>query len=149
MIFTRWPREDSFPISRALGGTCCCLSRFCNILLQELTPLHVKITRSYEFVEPLPEETQIIDLFTHCKLQPHKLSQYMLAKFAWVLASSEYYSIRWRMMIRSAGYKILFQKQPPFRRNFFPLSVWYLSFLWISTSCQFVHSSRVFIQSNK
>ena len=26
----------------------------------------------YEFVEPLPEEIQIIDLFTHCKLQPHK-----------------------------------------------------------------------------
>ena len=35
--------------------------------------------KEYEFVEPLPEETQIIDLFTHCKLQPHKLSQYMLA----------------------------------------------------------------------
>ena len=29
----------------------------------------------YEFVECLSEETQIIDLFTNCKLQPHKLSQ--------------------------------------------------------------------------
>ena len=28
----------------------------------------------HEFVECLSEETQIIDLFTDCKLQPHKLS---------------------------------------------------------------------------
>ena len=33
----------------------------------------------YEFVECLLEETQIIDLFTDCKLQPHKLSQCTLA----------------------------------------------------------------------
>jgi len=33
----------------------------------------------YEFVECLLDETQIIDLFTHCKLQPHKISQYTLA----------------------------------------------------------------------
>ena len=30
----------------------------------------------YEFVELLSEENQIINLFTQCKLQPHKLSQY-------------------------------------------------------------------------
>ena len=29
----------------------------------------------YEFVECFSEEIQIIDIFTHCKLQPHKLSQ--------------------------------------------------------------------------
>ena len=45
MVFSLWPREDSFPVSRALGGTCCRLSRFRNILLQDLTPLHVKITK--------------------------------------------------------------------------------------------------------
>ena len=33
----------------------------------------------YEFVECLSEETQIIDLFTNCNLQPHKLSQCTLA----------------------------------------------------------------------
>ena len=32
--------------TRALGGTCRRLSSFCNILLQDLTSLHVKITRS-------------------------------------------------------------------------------------------------------
>ena len=50
MVFTRWPREDSFPVSGALGGTCRCLSRFCNILLQDLTLLHVKISRSTNFL---------------------------------------------------------------------------------------------------
>ena len=33
----------------------------------------------YEFLERLSEETQIVDSFTHCKLQPHTLSQYTLA----------------------------------------------------------------------
>ena len=33
----------------------------------------------YEFVECLSEETQIMDLLIHCKLQPRKLSQYTLA----------------------------------------------------------------------
>ena len=33
----------------------------------------------YEFVECLSQETQIIDLFTNCKKQPHKLSQCTLA----------------------------------------------------------------------
>ena len=28
-LFTRWPIEDSFPDSRALGGKCGRLSRFC------------------------------------------------------------------------------------------------------------------------
>ena len=46
LFFTRWPRADSFPVSRALGRTCLRLSRFCNILLPDLAPLHVKITRS-------------------------------------------------------------------------------------------------------
>ena len=32
----------------------------------------------YRIVECLSEETQSIDIFTHCKLQPHKLSQYTL-----------------------------------------------------------------------
>ena len=41
-VFTCWPRADSFPVSRALGRT----SRFCNTLLQDLAPLHVKTTRS-------------------------------------------------------------------------------------------------------
>ena len=47
MVFTRWPREDTFPVSRALGGKCRRLSRVSNIiLLQDLTPLHLKYTRS-------------------------------------------------------------------------------------------------------
>ena len=33
----------------------------------------------YEFVECFSEKTQIIDILTHCKLQPHKLSPETLA----------------------------------------------------------------------
>ena len=44
-FFTRWPREDSFSVSWALGRICRRFSRFCNILLRDLTPLRVKITR--------------------------------------------------------------------------------------------------------
>ena len=51
---------------------------FQNIMLQELTPVYVKTTRSI-FVECFSEETQIIDIFTHYKLPPHKISQYTLA----------------------------------------------------------------------
>ena len=45
-VFTPRPRQHSFALSRAPGGTCWRSSHFCNILLQDLTPLHVKITRS-------------------------------------------------------------------------------------------------------
>ena len=53
------------------------------------------------------------------------------------------------MLSRSVGYKIHSRKQPPFRGNSFPLSVWYISFLWIYAPWQFVHDSLVFIQSKK
>ena len=35
--------------------------------------------QEYEFVECLLEDMQIINLLTHSKIQPHKLSQYTLA----------------------------------------------------------------------
>ena len=46
------------------------------------TGSHTASCKDYEenkFVECFWEETQIIDIFTHCKLQSHKLSQYTLA----------------------------------------------------------------------
>ena len=36
----------------------------------------------YEFVECLSEETQIINTFTHCKLQPHNLSQSLATRLS-------------------------------------------------------------------
>ena len=47
----------------------------------------------YEFVECFSDETQIIGIFTNCKLQPHKLSQYTLATHLSVLASLGFYTI--------------------------------------------------------
>ena len=73
---------------------------FCNILLQDLTPLHVKITRSTNLLNVCHGETQIIDLLTNCKLQLHKFSQYTLAdRLFWVLASCGFCWITWRIMI--------------------------------------------------
>ena len=36
MVFTRWPREDSFSVSRVLGGKCRRLSCFYNFILLEI-----------------------------------------------------------------------------------------------------------------
>ena len=73
-FFTRWPRVDSFPVSRAPGRTCPRLSRFCNILLQDPAQLHVKITRSTNLLSVCRRKLKLSP-YTHCKLQSHTLSQ--------------------------------------------------------------------------
>ena len=117
-------------------------------LLQDLTPLHVKITRSTNLLSVCRGG---LKLSTYLNTVSYNHISFLNthSQLLWVLTSSEFYSTTWRMISRSAGYKIHFRKQPPFRGNFFPLSVWYLSFFWISTPWQFVHGSRVFTQSNK
>ena len=148
MVLTRWPREDSwrfFPVSRALGGTCRRLSRFCNILLQDLTPLHVKITRR-------------TNLLSVCR-RKFKLSTYLptisynhisfvctRSQIVWVLlgtaSSSGFYSITWRMINRNS-----FSKTASIQRKLFSL-VGVISLNFYSLANR-VHGSRVFIHSNK
>ena len=140
MVFTRWPREDSFTVSQALGGKCRRLSRVCNIiLLQDLTPLHVKITRSANLWSVGRRK---LKLSTYFNTVSYNHTSFLNTR--WQLE----YSITSRMTTRSAGYKIHFRKQPPFRGSLCPLTVWYLPFLWIHSPWQFVHGFRVFIQSN-
>ena len=80
MVFTHWPREDCFPVSRALGGKFRRLKPFLQYFATGSDTASCQDYEEYEFVECMPEETQIIDLFKNCKLQPHKLSrQYTLA----------------------------------------------------------------------
>ena len=98
MIFTCWPREHSFPISGAVGGTCRRLSHFCNILLQELqTLLHVKITRSTNLLSLWRRKLR---LPTYLHTVSYKYISFLntCSQLAWVLASSEYYSITWRIV---------------------------------------------------
>ena len=109
--------------------------------------LHVKITRSTNLLSVCRRKLKL-STNLHTVSYNHISFRNARSQLVWVLASSGFYSITWRMISRSAGYKIHFRKQPPFRRNFFPL-VWYLSFLWISTPWQFVHGSRVFVQLNE
>ena len=87
-FFTRWPTADSFPGSdRALGRTCLRLSRFCNILLQDPAQLYVKITRSTNLLSVCRRKLKL-STYTHCKLQPHKLSQ---CTFATRLSSCQFW----------------------------------------------------------
>ena len=81
MVFTRWPRADFFPISRALGRICLRLSRFCNILLQDPAQLHVNITRSTNLSSVCRRKLINYRLIhTVSLIQPHKLSQCMHAR---------------------------------------------------------------------
>ena len=137
-FFMRWPRADSFTVSRALGRTYLRLSCFCNILPQDLAQSHVKITRSTNLLSVCRRKLKLLT-YALFKLQQHKLSQ-----------SSGFYSITWRMISRSAGYKIHFLKQPLFRGNFVPCRCdIFRFFAFILDPLQFgIQGSRVLIQSN-
>ena len=138
-----------FPPFLSTRGTCWHLTHFCNILLQDLTPLHVKITRSTNLLSVCRRKLKLLT-YLHIVSYNHISFLNTHSQLLRVLASSEFYSTTWRMISRSAGYKIHFRKQPPFRGNVFPLSVWLIfHFFLISTPWQFVHGSRVFTQSNK
>ena len=85
MVFTRWPREELEHSEENVGV---------KLILQYFATgsdtASCQYYEEYEFVECLSEKTLIIDLFTRCKLQPHKLSQDTLATpdLVSVLASS-------------------------------------------------------------
>ena len=123
--FLEHPEEDS-------GA----LSHLSNILLQDLTPLYVKITKSMNWLSVCRRK---LKLSTYLHTVSYNDISFLNTRqqLVWVFAtcSSGFCSITWRVISRSVGYKIHFWKQPPFRGNFFAWSVWYLSFLWISTPC--------------
>ena len=140
-FFTRWPRENSFSVYWVLGRICRRFSRFCNILLQDLTPLHVKITRRKNL---LRRKLQL-STYLHPVSYNH-VSFLNRSQLVWVLASPGFYSITWRMI----SSKIHLRKQPPFRGHFFSFQCDIFCFSeFILASWQCVHGSRVFIQSNK
>ena len=103
----------------------------------------------YKFVECLSEELNY--RLTHTVSYNDISFLNARSQLIWVLASSGFYSITWRMISRSVGYKIHFRKQPPFRGNFVPCRCDIFRFFeFILDPLQFVvHGSRVFIQSNK
>ena len=143
-FFTRLPRENSFSVYWALGGLCRRFSHFCNILLQNPTPLHVKITKRKNLLSAFRRKLKL-STYLHTVSYNH-ISFLNRSQLVWVLASSGFYSITWRMI----SSKIHFRQQPPFRGNFFPFQCDIFCFFeFILASWQCVHGSRVFIQSNK
>ena len=114
-FFTRWPWEDSFSVSWEVGRICWRFSRFCNILLQDLTPLHVKITRRTNLLSVFGRKLKL-STYLHTASYNHISFLNTRSQLVWVLASSGFYPIT-RGIISS---KIHFGKKPPFRGNFFP-----------------------------
>ena len=103
----------------------------------------------YEFVECVSEETQMIDLFTHCKLKSHiKLSRYTLATR---LSSWSF----WILFDNMKNDKQICRLQDPFSRTASIqkklLSLGVISFVSFNfyTPWEFVHGSRVLVQLNK
>ena len=101
-FFTRWPRADSFPVSRPIGRKCLRLSRFCNILLPDLAPLHVKITRSTNLLSVCRRKLKL-STYLHTVSYKHISFLNASSQFVRALASSGFYSITWRMISRSSG----------------------------------------------
>ena len=95
-FFTRWPREDSFPFSWALERICRRLSLFffCNILLKDLTPLHVKIMSNTNLSSVCRRKPNL-STYLHTLSYNHILSFLNTrSQFVWGLATSEFYSIK-------------------------------------------------------
>ena len=88
-FFTRWAREDSFSVSWALGRICRRFSRFCNILPQDLTPLHVKITRRKNLLSVSRRKLKL-STYLHTVSDNH-ISFLNRSQLVWVLASSGFY----------------------------------------------------------
>ena len=101
MVFKPWPRQDSFTVSRALGRICRRLSRFCNILLQDLTPLHVKITRSTNLLSACRRKLKV-SMYLHTVSYNHLSFLNTCSQLIWILGSSGFYSITWRMISRNS-----------------------------------------------
>ena len=74
MVFTRWPREELEHSEENVS-----VKLFLQYFATGSDTASCQDYEEYEFVECLSKETQIIDLFRRCKLQPHNLSQDTLA----------------------------------------------------------------------
>ena len=134
MVFTRWPREDSFPVFQALRGTC-------HVFIFAIFSYRIW----YRFMWRLRGVRICWVLWTYLHNVSYNHVSFLntrpqLFRVLGTAGTSGFYSKTRRMI---SG------KQPPFRGNFFLLSVWYISFLLISTTWQIVHGSRVFMQSNR
>ena len=93
-----WRKEDSCPVSLAPERICQRLSRFCNILLQDLTPLHVKITSSTSLLSVCQKKHK---LSTYLHIVSYNHISFLTRRYqlGWVLALSS----QWRIQGRGPG----------------------------------------------
>ena len=119
MVFHALALSRFFPLFSSTGRICRRLSRFCNILLQDLTPLLSRLREVRICWVFVGKNSNLA--YLHIVSYNHISCLTRRWQLAWVLAmSSGFYSITWRTIAGSAGYKIHFRKQPPYRGNVFP-----------------------------
>ena len=94
-FFTSWPREDSFLVSWALERNVGVEAFFfCNILLKDLTPLHVKIMSNTNLLSVCRRKLKL-STYLHTLSYNHILSFLNTrSQFVLGLATSEFYSIK-------------------------------------------------------
>lgn len=108
---------------------------FLQYFLKDLTPLHVRITRSTNLLSVCQRKLKL-STYLHC-IDISFLNT--RSQLVWVLGtagSSGFYSMTWRMVSTNS-----FSKTASIQRKLFPFSVWYLLFLWIYTSFLAIQSS--------
>ena len=109
----RLPREEFFPLSPAFRTKILAFKQF---LQYFATGSDTSSCQDYEECDECCCRREL----THCKLQMNNHINFLniRSQLILVLTSSGFYSKTWRMISKSAGYKIHFRKQPPFRGNF-------------------------------
>ena len=92
-----------------------------------------RLREEYEFVECFQRKLKLLT-YLHTVGYNHISFLNTRSQLVWVLASSGFYSITWRMI----NSKIYFRQQSPFRGNFFPFQCDIFRFFeFILASCQF------------
>ena len=108
---------------------------------------HVKITRSTNLLSVCRRKLKL-STYLHFVSYKHISFLNTPSQLVWVLARSGFYSITWRKISRSAGYKIHFRKTAFIQRKRFPLSVCHL-FEFILLDNSFTAPVSSFNQINK
>ena len=94
----RWRREDFCPVSQAPERICRRLSRFCNILLQDVTPVHVKITSSTSLLSVCQKKYK---LSTYLHIVSYNHISFLTRRYQ--LGSVLALSSQWRIQGRGPG----------------------------------------------
>ena len=118
------------------------MSAFKPFLLQNPALHHVHITRSTNLLSVCWRKRKL-STYLHTVSYNHISFLNARSQLVWVLTTSGFYSITWRMISRSAGYKIHFRKQPQLHseETLSLVGVIYISFVSLNSYSNLFNSS--------